>query len=146
MSSASLRAERNRVASVRDSYVHRKNQVDAIIRSTNNGVSPKPSLVNNAITDVEMNYEKAIKGKTSNLCFEIEDTIQKSLGSDSDMSRVLSRLSDESAHCQRKINDLNARIEQLNREIAAAEAAEAEEARRAAEAAAAAAAARAKAS
>lgn len=146
MSSASLRAEQNRVASVRDSYVRRKNQVDAIIRSTNNGVSPKPSLVNNAITDVEMNYEKAIKGKTSNLCFEIEDTIQKSLGSDSDMSRVLSRLSDESAHCQRKINDLNARIEQLNREIAAAEAAEAEAARRAAEAAAAAAAARAKAS
>ena len=40
---------------------------------------------------------------------------------------------------QRKINDLNARIEQLNREIAAAEAAEAEAARRAAEAAAAAA-------
>ena len=142
MSSASLKAERSRVISQRDSYVSRKRQVDAILNNTCADVALKPCMVNNAITDVESYYKKAIKGKSNNLSFSIEETVQTVISSDYYMSQSVSKLQGESSHCQSKINALNARIEQLNQEIAAAEAAEAEAARREAEAAAAAAAAR----
>ena len=142
MSSASLKAERSRVISQRDSYVSRKRQVDAILNNTCADVALKPGMVNNAITDVESYYKKAIKGKSNDLSFSIEETVQTVISSDYYMSQSVSKLQGESSHCQSKINALNARIEQLNQEIAAAEAAEAEAARREAEAAAAAAAAR----
>ena len=135
MGSAELKRQKAAKEELRNKYITRKGAVDNIVRNIDGVVFSFPGTINREIVYMYDCFTDGLKGQTKSLLTEIEGTMQAGVDSDTRISSANSSLGSESRHCQDRINTLNAEINSLSSQIAAAEAAEAEEARRAAEAA-----------
>lgn len=120
-SSAELKKRKKKKEEEKKTYENRKKEVDKIIKKIESDFPSPIGKINSKIEECSSSYSAGLKGAKAGIASDIRDEWEKSASADSFISASSANLSNESARCQRKIADLKAEIDSLEREIKAAE-------------------------
>lgn len=133
-SSSYLKSQRRQIITERDTLVKRKKGVDSIMNKVSWNLDESISNVNNMTFLCASYLSSGLSGRKKNIAEEIQDEIEKYPLADGKISSCNTKLGDESARCQSRIDTLNSEIISLDYQIQQAEQREEEERRRAMEA------------